>query len=217
MSRLVVFDIDGTLVDSQATIVACMREAFLWNGLPPPEPPAVRRIVGLAMPEAVRALLGRDDPDLVGRIVEAYRDAFRQRVASPAGRERLFPGAFEVLHVLDARGHLLGIATGKSTAGVRRFLREHGLERLFVTVQTADRHPSKPHPAMVLAAMAEAGADPAATLVVGDTVFDVEMAKAARARPVGVSWGNHPPEELERAGAVHLLRSFDELPELVER
>lgn len=217
MSRLVVFDIDGTLVDSQATIVACMREAFLWNGLPPPEPEAVRRIVGLAMPEAVRALIGREDPHLVTRIAEAYKDAFRERVASSAGRERLFPGAFEVLRELDAAGHLLGIATGKSTAGVRRFLREHGLERLFVTVQTADLHPSKPHPSMVLAAMGETGMEPEATVVVGDTTFDVEMAKAARARPVGVSWGNHPPEELERAGAVHVLRAFEELPELLSR
>lgn len=216
MTRLVVFDIDGTLVDSQATIVACMREAFLWNGLPPPEPEAVRRIVGLAMPEAVGRLLGRDDPALIGRIAETYKEAFRARLRSPAGRERLFPGALEVLRELDAAGHLLGIATGKSTAGVQRFLREFGLERLFVTVQTADRHPSKPHPSMVLAAMSETGMEPEATLVVGDTTFDVEMARAARARPVGVSWGNHPPEDLAAAGAHHILGSFEELPELLK-
>ncbi len=213
--RLVVFDIDGTLVDSQANIVACMREAFLWNGLPPPEPAAIRRIVGLAMPEAVRTLLGREDAALIERIIDHYREAFRARVSRPGFRETLFPGAREVLKTLDEAGHLLGIATGKSLAGVRRFLRDFGLERHFVTIQTADRHPSKPHPAMVLAAMAEAGVAPEHTLVVGDTVYDVKMARAARALPVGVSWGNHPPTELARAGAAHILTDFAQLPELM--
>ncbi len=212
---LVVFDVDGTLVDSQANIVACMREAFLWNGLPPPEPAAVRRIVGLALPEAVRHLLGREDATLVERIVDHYRDSFRARAGSPAFREPLFPGAREVLRRLHDEGHVLGLATGKSRAGVERFLRQHALEGLFTTVQTADHHPSKPHPAMVLAAMAETGMEPERTVVVGDTVFDVRMAAAARARPVGVAWGNHPPEELTRAGAVHILDDFARLPELL--
>ncbi len=212
---LVVFDVDGTLVDSQANIVACMREAFLWNGLPPPEAAAVRRIVGLALPEAVRHLLGRDDPDLQTRIVDHYRDAFRRRTGTPAFREPLFPRARETLRTLHEAGHLLGLATGKSRAGVERFLRQHALEGLFTTVQTADRHPSKPHPAMVLAAMAETGMEAARTVVVGDTVFDVRMAVAARARAVGVAWGNHPPEELTRAGATHILDDFARLPELL--
>ena len=213
--RLVVFDCDGTLVDSQAVIVACMREAFEREGLRPPLPEAVRNIVGLSLTEAVLRLLPEPDLATAGRLAEGYRAAFLERRGRPDYDEPLFPGAREVLDALAARGMLLGVATGKAMRGLRLVLRHHGLEGHFATLQTADLHPSKPHSAMLEAAMRETGAAPGETLLVGDTTYDVLMAKAAGAVPVGVAWGNHPAAELRAAGAAHMLGSFDQLLDLL--
>lgn len=209
--RLIVFDCDGTLVDSQRLIVDCVQEAFAGEGLAIPAPEAIRRIVGLSLAAAVDRLMGGADPAHAAVVAERYKDVFmRRRLAGPVD-EPLFPGARELLAELRARGLLLGIATGKTMRGLRHVLASHRLEAHFVTLQTADRHPSKPHPAMLEAAMAETGARAAETVVVGDTTFDVEMARAAGALPVGVAWGNHPPDELHRAGAVAVLGRFAEL------
>ncbi|MEK0085553.1 HAD-IA family hydrolase [Benzoatithermus flavus] len=213
--RLIVFDCDGTLVDSQATIVACAQAAFRAEGLIPPPAEAVRRIVGLSLLEAMTALLAEPDPILGARLAEHYRAAFLEHRARPDFHEPLFPGARELLEALLERDLLLGIATGKAMRGLRAVLERHGLERCFVTLQTADLHPSKPHPAMLEAAMAETGSSPHETMLVGDTSFDILMARAAAAVPVGVSWGNHPAEELVAAGATYVLDRFDELHALL--
>lgn len=213
--RLILFDCDGTLVDSQATIVTCVQTAFVAEGLAPPAPALVRRIVGLSLVEAMAALLPEPEPLAALRLAEAYKAAFREHCATPAFQEPLFPGTRELLDALRARDLLLGVATGKGMRGLRFVLEHHGLSDYFVTLQTADLHPSKPHPAMVHAAMAETGAAPEATMVVGDTVYDILMAVAARAVPVGVSWGNHPAAELVDAGARRVLDSFAELPALL--
>ncbi len=211
----VVFDCDGTQVDSQASIVACMGDAFAAEGLTPPPAQAIRRIVGLSLTEAVLRLLPEPDLPLAERLGEAYKAAFLARSARPDHDEPLFPGAREVLDALDARGIPTGVATGKAMRGLLRVLARHGLEARFATLQTADLHPSKPHPAMLEAAMREVGVRPAETLLVGDTTFDVLMARAAGAVPVGVAWGNHPAAELREAGAVHILGDFGELLGLV--
>ena len=213
--RLIVFDCDGTLVDSQATIVACMQAAFASEGLAAPASEAIRRIVGLSLVEAALALLAEPDPALALRVAESYRAAFVAHRARPGFDEPLFPGTRELLDALLARELLLGVATGKAMRGLRLVLERHGLERCFVTLQTADLHPSKPHPAMIHAAMEETGARPFETMVVGDTSFDVLMAIAAGAVPVGVGWGNHPPEELRAAGAIRVLDRFADLHELL--
>lgn len=213
--RLIVFDCDGTLVDSQATIVTCAQAAFAAEGLPPPPAQAIRRIVGLSLAEAMAVLLPEAGPVQVTRLAEGYKAAFLDHRASTAYCEPLFPGTRELLDALLARDILLGVATGKAMRGLRYVLEQHALADYFVTLQTADLHPSKPHPAMVLAAMAETAAAPEATMVVGDTSFDMLMAVAAGAVPVGVSWGNHPPGELVAAGARHVLDSFAELPALL--
>lgn len=209
--HLAIFDVDGTLVDSQATIVACMQQAFAAEGLPPPAPEAIRRIVGLTLPIATAELLGEPDPVLAERLAEHYKAAFFAMRARPDFEEPLFPGARAVLDGLLAEGWLLGVATGKAMRGLRAVLERHGLERHFTTLQTADLHPSKPHPAMIEAALAETGAARATTLMIGDTSFDMAMAKAARVRPIGVAWGNHPAEELVAAGAERILARFEEL------
>ena len=213
--RLVVFDCDGTLVDSQALIVDCMRSAFAADGLAPPEPEAIRRIVGLSLLEAVRRLLGDADLHRAVEMAERYREMFMQRRLAGQAIEPLFPGARDILDALREREMPMGVATGKAMRGLRHVLASHGLEPYFVTLQTADLHPSKPHPAMLEAAMRATGAGPEETLLVGDTSYDIEMALAAGAVPVGVDWGNHPAEELRAAGARHVLHRFDELLSLL--
>ena len=209
--RLAIFDVDGTLVDSQALIVGCMRAAFEAEGLAPPEPEAIRRIVGLTLPITTAELLGEPDPVRAERLAERYKEAFFAARSRPDFEEALFPGARDVLDGLLAEGWLLGIATGKAMRGLRSVLERHRLERHFVTLQTSDRHPSKPHPAMIEAALAETGCRPGEAIMVGDTTFDILMARAAAVAPIGVGWGNHPAEELTAAGAVRVLERFAEL------
>lgn len=213
--RLIVFDCDGTLVDSQATIVACAQAAFLTEGLAVPTAEAVRRIVGLSLVEAVLQLMVEPDPAVAPRLAEHYKAAFHEYRARPEFHEPLFPGTRELLDDLLARDLLLGVATGKVMRGLLSVLDHHDLRNHFVTLQTADLHPSKPHPAMLQAAMAETGASAAETMLIGDTTYDILMARAAGAVPVGVSWGNHAGEELVEAGAVAVLERFEELHELV--
>ena len=213
--QLVIFDVDGTLVDSQATIVACAQAAFAAEGLEVPSATAVRRIVGLTLPIAMSTLHGEPDSVRGERLAEHYREAFMEYRARPDFAEPLFEGAREIIAELEQRQILLGVATGKAMRGLRTVLERHGLEDRFVTLQTADLHPSKPHPAMVLAALAETGVAPGRAMLVGDTSFDMEMAKAAGVRAVGVAWGNHPPAELLATGADPVLQRFEELLELL--
>lgn len=209
---LIVFDVDGTLVDSQAGIVASMADAFAEIGLDSPSAEQTRRVVGLSLDEAVARLLpdGMDDPRL-DKAVAAYKHAFMARRAQPDYDEPLFPGARDVLAALDHPQVCLGVATGKSRRGLDATLAHHGLSRFFVTTQTADGGPGKPHPRMLQEAMRDIGAAPHETLLIGDTVFDVEMAGNAGVTAFGVSWGYHDPQELSQAGARTILGSFDAL------
>lgn len=200
-SRLVLFDCDGTLVDSQHHILAAMHLAFAGCGLVPPDAARMRSVVGLSLLDGVGLLLPDSEESLRLAVVEGYRSAVvaARREADPD--EPLFPGVREVLDRLDEAGFQLGIATGKGSRGLALTLRLHGLEGRFITLQTADRAPGKPHPAMIHQAVAEAGVDLAATIMVGDTSFDMEMARNAGIGGIGVAWGYHPPEALLDAGA----------------
>ena len=221
--KLILFDCDGTLVDSQNVIVAAMTRAFDRAALPRPPREAVLGIVGLSLVEAMRHL-GDDDPLFPAeRLADLYRDAFRELRTESGFFEPLFPGMRGVLDALAARDDvLLGIATGKSQRGVAAVLGHHGLEGRFVTIQTADDAPSKPHPAMVLQAMAATGVEAVDTVLVGDTSFDMVMARAAGARAIGVTWGYHPVDRLSQSGAERLvsdadglIRAIDEVWEVV--
>ena len=213
--RLIVFDCDGTIVDSAATIVGSMAAAFTENGLVPPDPADVRRIIGLPLPEAVSQLMAELPAGEVGRVVASYKGAFAAAHTCPDDPDPLFPGVLAAFDALDEAGYLLGVATGKSRRGLERVLGEHGLRHRFVTLRTADDAPGKPHPAMLEQAMAEAGAGPRETALIGDTTFDIEMARNARATAIGVSWGYHEPDELRRAGAMRVIDSFDGLAALL--
>ena len=211
--KLALFDVDGTLVDSQHVIVACMNSAFEDEGLPRPNAESVRRVVGLSLEEAIERLSPSLGSGRHTRIAAAYRNAF----AASAGQvtQPLYPGAQEALDALSADGILLGIASGKSRRGIDRVLKEHALGDRFVTIQSPDIAPGKPNPGMVLQAAAAAEIEPADIVVIGDTQFDIAMARAARAPSVGVAWGYHPIELLRQAGADRLIDTFGELPSAV--
>lgn len=215
-NQLAVFDCDGTLVDSQHIIVASMQRAFREHGLPEPDPAAIRRQVGLHVPDAVAALL----PDASDNVVAAIGDSFVRsgRAVRDAQEhdELLFPGAIELLEHLAGRNVLLAIATGKSRRGLERTLDEHGLAGHFVILKTADDGPGKPHPAILLDAIAEAGAAPESAVMIGDTVFDITMARSAGTYAVGVGWGYHDPGELGAAGAHAILDHFRDLPGILD-
>lgn len=200
-TRLALFDCDGTMVDSQANICISMDQAFQKHGLVPPDHHLVRRIVGLSLIEAVTQLLPDGDEATVAAVTQAYKEGFSELRQSGGVHEPLYDGLLDTLEELTASGWLLGVATGKSDRGLRHVLETHGLSDRFVTLQTADRHPSKPHPAMVELAIAEAGATPETTAMIGDTSFDMAMAVNARVRAVGVNWGYHDEQELFEAGA----------------
>jgi len=217
-TRLAIFDCDGTLVDSQANICRAMEEAFLLSGLEPPPREATRRIVGLSLVEAMRALLPDADRERHRRLAADYKDAFRRlRTSGGLDPEPLFDGVADVLDHLRDDGWVLGVATGKSDRGLAHVLDSHGIADRFVTLQTADRHPSKPDPAMAQAAMCEAGAEPANTAMIGDTSFDMGMGRAAGVLSVGVAWGYHSVADLMAAGADAVARHPRELPTLLVR
>ncbi len=210
--KLVIFDCDGTLVDSQHIIVAAMNKAFEGLDREPPLRSATLGIVGLSLTEALAALTPPDDPD-VPVLVEGYKNAFHDLRAGGLVTEPLYEGAREVVEALAASGDvILGIATGKSQRGVRLVLGHHGLYDHFATIQTADDAPSKPHPGMIEQAMAAVGVGPAETVMIGDTTFDMQMAEAAGVAAIGVTWGYHPPEALHATRAHIVLDRFAELP-----
>lgn len=216
MKKLVVFDCDGTLVDSQAAIVRSMATAFAAAGLAAPDGNAVRRIVGLSLPQALVELAPAATEDQRRHALEAYKASFRGMRQDGTLEQPLYPGIEALLARLHARGHVLGVATGMSDRGLEACLVRHGVRRLFTTLQTADRHPSKPHPAMLTAALFEAGIAPADAVMVGDTIFDIAMARSAGVRAIGVAWGYHDPAELSEAGAAGVAESGEELEELID-
>lgn len=215
MNRLAIFDCDGTLVDSGATIYAALAEALSENGLTLPPPEVSRRVIGLSLTEAMAALLPEASAEQHSALAEDYKRAFWRLRAAGKVEEPLFDGVLELLDALEADGWLLAIATGKSDRGLRHCLESHGIHARFVSLQTADRHPSKPHPSMVEEAIADAGAAPESSFVVGDTSFDMAMAAAAGAAPIGAAWGYHDAEELIEAGAVAVAERPLQVLELV--
>ncbi len=215
--RLVIFDIDGTLVDSQRAIVAAMSATFQAVGLPGPQRSEILSIVGLSLDHAIARLAPDQAAATQARLVDGYKDAYHaHRMANGAAEDSpLYPGARALIAQLAQRPDLvLGIATGKSQRGLTALLDAHDLGRLFVTRQTADFHPSKPNPSMLNTAMAEAGVGPAETVMIGDTSYDMDMARAAKVAGIGVSWGYHGVSQLHAADQI--IDAFDDLPNALD-
>ena len=213
--KLAVFDCDGTLIDGQASICAAMEQAFGEFGLPLPPRNDIRRAVGLSLPQAIRILLPGADTEQHLALTEAYKRAFRAARQSGELQQPLFVGIAPLLDDLRSAGWLLGVATGMSRRGLDHCLATHGLTGHFITLQTADNHPSKPHPAMLEAALLEAGAEPRHAVMIGDTVFDMHMAGSAGVHGIGVEWGYHAPQELIAAGAASVAANPAQLGEIL--
>lgn len=216
--NLVIFDLDGTLINSEAIILEAQFETFARCGLKHPGREAGLGIVGLTLDIALMRLAGLERPDDV--LTETYRQVFNgmrhQAESDPKLAEPLFPGVAEMLAELSRRPDtVLGIATGKSRRGADYIIERHGWGDLFATIQTADDAASKPHPEMILRAMRETGVRPEATLMIGDSNFDMEMAVAAGVAPVAVSWGFQSVAALKVAGAAHVIEDWAALPGLI--
>jgi len=210
--RLAIFDCDGTLVDSHANICRAMEAAFAGVRVDPPSREAIRGIVGLSLVEAVAALAPHADAGFHDTVAADYKAAFqRMRADGELDAEPLYDGLGDALDTLADDGWVFGVATGKSDRGLAHVLAHHGLADRFVTLQTADRHPSKPHPSMIHAALEQAGADPHLAVMIGDTSYDMAMARAAGVRAVGVTWGYHDEALLHAAGAHAVVHRYADL------
>ena len=216
MTRLALFDCDGTLVDGQANHCLAMEAAFGGAGLQPLPRSDTRRVIGLSLLESMRVLAPQAGDDLHAAMVEGYKAAFYEMRGQGLIEEPLFEGMRELLGALHEDDWQLGVATGKSDRGLRKCLEHHGIKDLFVSLQTADRHPSKPHPAMVHKAMGDAGVEADATIMIGDTSFDIDMGRAAGCRTIGVSWGYHNVDELRACGADMIAETIEELGAALE-
>lgn len=214
--RLVIFDVDGTLVDSQSDILDAMKLAFDGEGMQVPPRREVLGVVGLSLAELMIVLAPHSEDATRARLVQGYKDAYMTLRADVARGQSspFYPGARAVLEHLQAQPDtLLGVATGKSKRGLDKLIEAHALEGMFVTQQVSDFHPSKPHPAMLLEALRETGVEAHDAVMIGDTSFDMDMAAAAGITGIGVEWGYHPSDRLHAAR--HMVAQFDDVPPLL--
>ncbi len=207
--RLLVFDWDGTLMDSIATIVACTQAALADLGLEAPPEEKVRRVVGMGLRETIEELWPECDPRSLARIRESYR---RHWMETFRDRPILYPGVEAMLRGMSASGYLLAVATGKSRRGLDHAVAQTNLQGIFHATRTVDEAPSKPNPKMLLDILLDLGANANEALVIGDTTFDLGMASRAGARAVGILSGTHTREDLERAGAAACLDVVTDVP-----
>ncbi len=215
--KLVIFDCDGTLVDSQHGIVDSMSRALASEGFGPLPRDEILSVVGLSLSFAVQRLLPEAEPVVVERVVDGYRQAFTELRQNSSVSEPLYAGIKELVSTLQAQDDvLLGVATGKSIRGVNRLFDQQDWHATFVTMQTADTNASKPHPEMIEKAMSEAGVDAVDTVMIGDTTFDIEMARNARVHGIGVAWGYHPVEQLHDAGAHSVVDDSHALSQAID-
>ncbi|MDT0574644.1 HAD-IA family hydrolase [Croceicoccus sp. F390] len=215
MTQLAIFDCDGTLVDGQANVCAAMEHAFGAAGRAPPPQERIRRIVGLSLPQAMAALLPDSSAQEHQTLAGLYREAFRAQRAAGLVSEPLFDGIHALLNRLHGDGWTLAVATGKSARGLAHCLAKNDIADLFISLQTADDHPSKPHPSMIISILQQTGMKSDTAVMIGDTSFDMAMAGAAGIRGIGVAWGYHRPAELLVAGAAGVARDAADLSKLL--
>lgn len=216
--KLIIFDCDGTIVDSEKLIVTAMITAFESQSLSPPASADIRRIIGLSLPLAVEMLSKKSSPELIANISNGYKEAYSDLRDQKGHPEPMFDGALELIRKLNSTDHyILGIATGKSMRGVKKLLERFSLEHIFQTIQTSDNAPSKPDPAMLQQAMSETGIEKHNAVMIGDTTFDMEMAYNAKVPAIGVTWGHHQRHELALHSPGYIIDKFDELEQTIEQ
>ncbi|MBP1846790.1 phosphoglycolate phosphatase [Rhizobium petrolearium] len=211
--KLVLFDCDGTLIDSAGLIHETMRRTFAQFGKPEPKVADTKSIIGLTLDIAIARMQGKQHADQEDVDMTAYYKSLFSVVRQDLNfKEPLFPGIRELIDEIGPRENLLiGAVTGKSRRGLNLVMETHGFDRYFVVGRTADDCPSKPHPAMVTECCDETGIRPEDTLVIGDAIYDMQMAKAAGAKAVGVSWGYASVGELKEAGADAVIHHPSEI------
>lgn len=209
--ELVIFDFDGTLVDSQHNIVQSMHHAFEANDLPLPSHEAVLGIVGLHLPECMRILAPEAGEALIDKLVQGYSESYRARRLSGSDAPPLYPNTREILDDLDARDVMLAVATGKSRRGLTHNLQMHDMSTLFVETRTSNDGPGKPNPDIILDICANLNLPVDHCVMIGDTTYDIEMATNAKMPSIGVRWGYHRPERLIEAGAYAILQRWTDL------
>lgn len=216
MTTLVIFDCDGTLIDSQNAIVSAMTHAFASQNLSAPPRRRTLSVVGLSLPEAIAILAPQHSLETQAALIEGFR-AGSKLIRGRGESEVLYPGISALVSMLASHDDVhLGIATGKSHRGVLRLFEQQNWHELFATIQTADNNPSKPHPQMIMSAMQETGVDPAQTVMIGDSSFDMAMARAARVKAIGVTWGYHTTDALNSAGAHAIAETSADLLTLLD-
>ncbi|MEM6604058.1 MAG: HAD-IA family hydrolase [Pseudomonadota bacterium] len=214
--KLFIFDYDGTLSDSLGSICDCMISAFTMSGQVPPSHEAIRNIVGITLEKAVALLCHEDlSQDVQASITENYKTLYRQKREENMLQDHLFPGVIDILKDIDQSGHLSAVATGKSWRGLKAETERHKIEKYFISLQCSDFHPSKPHPSMLYAALEEAGRDANDAYMIGDSIYDMQMAIQAGVTAIGVSWGSHDVDQLKKNGAAHIISSLNELTEFM--
>ena len=213
--KLIIFDFDGTLVDSRSLILESHRIVFAEFRLPAPSPADSLALVGKSLDVILTQLAGPTAPVL--EMVRAYDLLLPQLRADPAFAEKPFDGVAELLRELSSTTNtVLGIATGHRSDTIAPALDALQWNGFFRTIQAADMAPSKPHPGMLLQALAATGATSENAIFIGDTTFDIEMARAAQLRSIGVGWGYHQPEQLMAAGAHRVAKAVDELRSCIQ-
>jgi phosphoglycolate phosphatase len=210
---LIVFDWDGTLIDSAATIVACIQEAAREMALAVPDRETASHVIGLGLHDSLRHAV----PDLPRERYPEFVALYRRHFLAREGAMQLFPGVRELLARLHERGHRLAVATGKSRAGLERAMTASGLAAHFAASRCADETNPKPHPAMLLELMGELDVDPTRALMVGDTSHDLEMARSAGVAALAVAYGAHPAGALRALEPLACLASVEELRGWLER
>lgn len=211
---LFIFDFDGTLSDSAGFICETMALAFKEHSVTPPADAQIRHIIGLSLEQAVDILLPPlQNKGFIDKIAQSYKNIFSQKRLCGEIKDTLFTGVTQILEKIYDSHHDAAIATGKSMRGLKAELARHGLEKYFMNLQTSDFHPSKPHPAMLYSALEETGYAPQEAFMIGDTSYDIKMAVSAGVTPIGVTWGCHHPDDLQKAGAVRIINDFSELEE----
>jgi phosphoglycolate phosphatase len=214
--RLVIFDLDGTLIDSVALIVETVTNAFAAVNEPVPDERAIRSISGITAREAMGILVPGAGPERIDTIMESYRSHYRSNAG--VAREPMFMGALEALDRLQADpSTVLAVATGKGYKGAVTLLERHGIIGRFNSIQTPDHNRGKPDPQMIETAIAKAGATRAQSVMIGDTVHDMRMARAAGVGAIGVTWGYHERAELLAEGADIVIDNFDKLDAAIDQ
>lgn len=208
--RLVIFDLDGTLIDSEALIVRTVGDAFRAVNEPVPSDAAIRSISGITARDAMAILAPAATSERVDTILESYRAHYRSNAG--VAREPLFKGALDALDRLQADPEtILAVATGKGYKGAVTLLERHGIIGRFHSIETPDHNRGKPDPQMIETAMSKAGVTRGQSVMIGDTVHDMRMARAAGVAAIGVTWGYHERGELLAEGADVVIDSFDQL------